>query len=389
MDEQRPLRIIHCFRSPVGGIFRHVRDLVIEHSKAGHEVGILCDSSTGGEHEDSLFDDIRPYLALGLTRVPIRRSVSFSDLGVLWDAYKKIKSLRPDVLHGHGAKGGVLARLAGSALRVNRYCVARLYTAHGGSLHYSRSSLLGQFVLRMERLQELLTDALVFICEYERDTYTKRVGRPRTQTRLIYNGISEQDFELVPTRSDAVHFIYVGMLRDLKGPDLFVDAFAKTERLVGRPLSALMIGDGPDRDRYREMMVERGLGKRIGMLPAMRVQQAFSMSQNLVVPSRAEAMPYIVLEGLGAGKTIIATRVGGIPEALGKDSPALVEPDNSDDLARVMADAIRIPGWHQAAMPSMDKVRSVFSASVMAKDVLKLYRDLLERRGGRKSKPVS
>jgi glycosyltransferase involved in cell wall biosynthesis len=389
MDEQRPLRIIHCFRSPVGGIFRHVRDLVIEHSKAGHEVGILCDSSTGGEHEDSLFDDIRPYLALGLTRVPIRRSVSFSDLGVLWDAYKKIKSLRPDVLHGHGAKGGVLARLAGSALRVNRYCVARLYTAHGGSLHYSRSSLLGQFVLRMERLQELLTDALVFICEYERDTYTKRVGRPRTQTRLIYNGISEQDFELVPTRSDAVHFIYVGMLRDLKGPDLFVDAFAKTERLVGRPLSALMIGDGPDRDRYREMMVERGLGKRIGMLPAMRVQQAFSMSQNLVVPSRAEAMPYIVLEGLGAGKTIIATRVGGIPEALGKDSPALVEPDNSDDLARVMADAIRISGWHQAAMPSMDKVRSVFSASVMAKDVLKLYRDLLERRGGRKSKPAS
>lgn len=389
MSEQRPLRIIHCFRSPVGGIFRHVRDLVIEHSKAGHEVGILCDSSTGGEHEDALFDDIRPYLALGLTRVPIRRSISPSDIGVLWDAYKKIKSLRPDVLHGHGAKGGVLARLAGSALRVNRYCVARLYTAHGGSLHYSRSSLLGQFVLRMERLQEYLTDALVFICEYERDTYTKRVGRPRTQTRLIYNGISERDFELVPTRSDAVHFIYVGMLRDLKGPDLFVDAFAKTERLIGRPLSALMIGDGPDRDRYREMMVERGLGKRIGMLPAMRVQQAFAMSQNLVVPSRAEAMPYIVLEGLGAGKTIIATRVGGIPEALGKDSEALVAPDNADDLARVMADAIRVPEWHDKTMPPIDQVRSVFSAKVMAKDVLKLYRELLERRAAKTSKATS
>jgi glycosyltransferase involved in cell wall biosynthesis len=366
-----------------------VRDLVIEHSKAGHEVGILCDSSTGGEHEDALFDDIRPYLALGLTRVPIRRSISPSDIGVLWDAYKKIKSLRPDVLHGHGAKGGVLARLAGSALRVNRYCVARLYTAHGGSLHYSRSSLLGQFVLRMERLQEYLTDALVFICEYERDTYTKRVGRPRTQTRLIYNGISERDFELVPTRSDAVHFIYVGMLRDLKGPDLFVDAFAKTERLIGRPLSALMIGDGPDRDRYREMMVERGLGKRIGMLPAMRVQQAFAMSQNLVVPSRAEAMPYIVLEGLGAGKTIIATRVGGIPEALGKDSEALVAPDNADDLARVMANAIRVPEWHDKTMPPIDQVRSVFSATVMAKDVLKLYRELLERRGAKTSKATS
>ncbi|MBY5354166.1 glycosyltransferase family 4 protein [Rhizobium leguminosarum] len=379
---QQPLRILHCFRSPVGGIFRHVRDLVEEHSKAGHDIGILCDSSTGGEYEDSLFDDIRPYLSLGLTRVPIRRSISPSDIATMWDTYKKIKSLRPDVLHGHGAKGGVLARLAGSALRVNRYRVARLYTAHGGSLHYSRSSLSGQFVLRMERLQEYFTDALVFICEYERDTYARKVGRPRTKTRLIYNGISERDFETIPTRSDAVHFIYVGMLRDLKGPDLFVDAFAKTERLLGRPLSALMIGDGPDRDRYREMMVERGLGKRIGMLPAMRVHEAFSMAQNLVVPSRAEAMPYIVLEGLGAGKTIIASRVGGIPEVLGADSAALVEPGNSDDLARVMAETLSTPDWHARTMPKPEAVKAVFSSAVMARDVLKLYHELVNPAAG-------
>ncbi|UWM83028.1 glycosyltransferase family 4 protein [Rhizobium sp. SRDI969] len=379
---QQPLRILHCFRSPVGGIFRHVRDLVEEHSKAGHDIGILCDSSTGGEYEDSLFDDIRPYLSLGLTRVPIRRSISPSDIATMWDTYKKIKSLRPDVLHGHGAKGGVLARLAGSALRVNRYRVARLYTAHGGSLHYSRSSLSGQFVLRMERLQEYFTDALVFICEYERDTYARKVGRPRTKTRLIYNGISERDFETIPTRSDAVHFIYVGMLRDLKGPDLFVDAFAKTERLLGRPLSALMIGDGPDRDRYREMMVERGLGKRIGMLPAMRVHEAFSMAQNLVVPSRAEAMPYIVLEGLGAGKTIIASRVGGIPEVLGADSAALVEPGNSDDLARVMAETLSTPDWHVRTMPKPEAVKAVFSSAVMALDVLKLYHELVNPAAG-------
>ncbi|QND14691.1 glycosyltransferase family 4 protein [Rhizobium leguminosarum bv. trifolii] len=382
MAEQQPLRILHCFRSPVGGIFRHVRDLVEEHSKAGHEIGILCDSSTGGEYEDSLFDDIRPYLSLGLTRVPIRRSISPSDIATMWDTYKKIKSLRPDVLHGHGAKGGVLARLAGSALRVNRYRVARLYTAHGGSLHYSRSSLGGQFVLKMERLQEYFTDALVFICEYERDTYARKVGRPRTKTRLIYNGIGERDFESIPTRSDAVHFIYVGMLRDLKGPDLFVDAFAKTERLLGRPLSALMIGDGPDRDRYREMMVERGLGKRIGMLPAMRVHEAFSMAQNLVVPSRAEAMPYIVLEGLGAGKTIIASRVGGIPEVLGADSAALVEPGNSDDLARVMAETLSTPDWHARTMPKPEAVKAVFSSAIMARDVLKLYQELVNPAAG-------
>jgi glycosyltransferase involved in cell wall biosynthesis len=377
MDIVRPLRILHCFRSPVGGIFRHARDLAREHSEAGHEVGILCDSSTGGEHEDRLFDEIQPYLSLGLTRIPIRRSIHLGDFGALWESYKKIKSLRPDVLHGHGAKGGVLARVIGSALRVNRYSVARVYTAHGGSLHFSRRSPHGRAILSMERMQEYFTDALIFICDYERQSYVRKVGIPRIKARLIYNGIDDEEFAPIPVRSDSVHFVFIGMLRDLKGPDLFVDAFARTERRVGRPLSALMIGDGPEKVRYRRMMVERGLGNRIGMLPAMRIEDAFAMSQNVVVPSRAESMPYIVIEAVAARKAVIASRIGGIPEILGYDSAALVAANDPDDLSRVMAAAITEPHWRERTMPKPETVRSVFSSSVMAADVLKLYREAL------------
>lgn len=379
----KTLRILHCFRSPVGGIFRHVRDLVEEQSKAGHEVGILCDSLTGGEHEDRLFEDIAPFLALGVVRLPIRRQISLSDIATLWSGYKEIKNLRPDVLHGHGAKGGLLARVLGSILRVNRYRVARLYTAHGGSLHFPRASLQGMLVHSLERVLEFVTDGLIFICDFERRTYIRKIGKPRTRSVLIYNGISERDFRCVPTRSDSVHFVYIGMLRDLKGPDLFVDAFAKTERRIGRPLSALMIGDGPDRDKYQRMMTERGLGHRIGMLPAMRVQEAFTVSQNVVVPSRAEAMPYIVLEALAAGKTVIASRVGGIPEALGEDSAALAKSDNSDDLSRAMAEAITEPGWGKHNMPDIETIRASFSASTMARDTLRLYQNILGRRDNR------
>lgn len=374
----KPLRILHCFRSPVGGVFRHVRDLAEEQSKAGHQVGILCDSLTGGAHEDRLFDDVRPFLALGVTRLPIRRHISLSDITTLWKSYKTIKSLRPDVLHGHGAKGGLLARIIGSVLRVKKYRVARVYTAHGGSLHFSRSSPQGILVHSLERLQEFLTDGLIFICDFERRSYERKIGKPRTRTALIYNGVSDRDFGSIPTRSDAVHFVYIGMLRDLKGPDLFVEAFAKTERRVGRPLSALMIGDGPDRDKYRTMMIERGLGQRIGLLPAMRVQDAFAMSQNVVVPSRAEAMPYIVLEALAAEKAVIASRVGGIPEALGENSEALAAPDDAEDLSRVMAAAITEPDWARRVMPDIGTIRSAFSASIMARDTINLYYNILE-----------
>ncbi|WEZ83824.1 glycosyltransferase family 4 protein [Rhizobium sp. 32-5/1] len=377
MTDPRPLRIIHCFRSPVGGIFRHVRDLVVAHARAGHEVGILCDSTTGGNFEDALFDEIRPYLSLGLMRLPIQRSVGPGDLAALWRSFKEIRSLRPDILHGHGAKGGGVARIIGSALRVNRYCVARIYSPHGGSLHYDGSRITGKMVFLAERLQEFLTDAMVFVCDFERDTYNAKVGRPRVRSERIYNGIDERDFETVYARPDAVDFLYIGMLRDLKGPDLFIDAFARTERLIGRPLSAMMVGDGPQKDDYEKMMLERGLGRRIEMLPAMKARDAFVFARNVVVPSRAESMPYIVLEALAARKPVIAARVGGIPEVLGTENAALATPDDAVSLAEIMAAAINDPGWAQRVMPEAHSFKERFSTSTMAATMLQLYRQLV------------
>ena len=378
MQPQPPLRIIHCFRSPVGGIFRHVRDLAEAHAAAGHQVGILCDSTTGGAYEDSLFDEIRPYLALGLVRMPIHRSIGPMDFAALWRCYKEIRSLRPNVLHGHGAKGGAIARLIGSALRVNRYRVARLYSPHGGSLHYNPKSFAGRMVFPLERLQERLTDALVFVCDFERQTYLAKVGKPRARYELIYNGIDDREFEAIEACPDAVDFLYIGMMRDLKGPDLFVDAFARTERIVGRPLSALMVGDGPQQQKYRDLTLEQGLGKRIAMRPAMNAREAFALARNIVIPSRAESMPYIVLEALAAQKPVIASRVGGIPEILGEYSAALANPADAQSLAAIMASAVVEKDWSARVMPAPKTFKSRFAASVMTAEALRLYRDLCQ-----------
>lgn len=375
---ERPLRILHCFRSPIGGIFRHVRDLAEAHANAGHQVGILCDSTTGGTHEDALFEEVRPHLALGIIRVPIHRSIGASDAAALWRGYKEIRSLQPDVLHGHGAKGGVLARIVGSALRVNKYRVARLYSPHGGSLHFERRSLAGSLILRVERLQERLTDALVFVCEYERRTYGARVGLPLARNELIYNGIDDAEFEPVETGPGAVDFLYIGMMRDLKGPDLFIEGFAAAEEIAGRRLSALMVGDGPQQRQYEEMTLRMGLADRVRLLPAMRAREAFALARKVVIPSRAESMPYILLEALAAGKPVIATRVGGIPEVLGADSEALVPPGDAGALARLMADAIGDAGWAARTMPDAERFKSRFAASVMTRHVMQLYRDLTE-----------
>jgi glycosyltransferase involved in cell wall biosynthesis len=366
------LRIVHCFRSPVGGIFRHVRDLTDAQVAAGHSVGIVCDSTTGGEYEERLFDQMQGKLALGVQRTPMQRHIGPGDLASAWRSYRIIKELQPDVIHGHGAKGGAYARLFGSLLRVSRSRVARLYSPHGGSLHYDENTLTGKLFFALERNMARFTDCLLFVSDYERRTYRRKVGEPPIPNVLVYNGLRAAEFEPVPEAADAADLLYIGMMRDLKGPDLFIDAFARAETALGQRLSAVMVGAGEDLPRYEAEVERLGLADRIRFLPPMPARAAFALARLVVVPSRAEAMPYIVLETLAAGKPMIATAVGGIPEIFGSGSPALVNAD-ADAIAGKMREALSDLAAYKNLMPDMTTLKARFGADVMAAEIEQAY----------------
>jgi glycosyltransferase involved in cell wall biosynthesis len=104
----------------------------------------------------------------------------------------------------------------------------------------------------------------------------------------------------------------------------------------------------------------------------MPARQAFALARLVVVPSRAEAMPYIVLETLAAGKPMLASAVGGIPEIFGADSPALVEPTPEsvgDKMRQALAD---LPAYRRL-MPDRDTLKARFGADVMAGEIEKAY----------------
>ncbi|MDQ6434576.1 glycosyltransferase family 4 protein [Mesorhizobium sp. LHD-90] len=372
------LRIVHCFRSPVGGIFRHVRDLTEAQVAAGHQVGIVCDSSTGGEFEERLFEAMKDHLALGVHRTPMQRHIGPGDIAAAWRTFRIIKGLQPDIIHGHGAKGGVYARLFGSLLRVFRFRVARLYSPHGGSLHYDEHTTTGKIFFLLERLMGRFTDHLLFVSDYERHAYRKKVGEPPIPNKLVYNGLRAEEFAPVPAVEGAADFLYIGMMRDLKGPDLFIDALAQVEIRTGRTVTAEMVGAGDDLPKYREQVSMLGLAERVRFREPMPARQAFALARTIVVPSRAEAMPYIVLEALAAGMPMVATAVGGIPEIFGVDSPALVAPD-SGQLAGNMVRALTDPASYAALMPSQEELRSRFGADVMAAQIEQAYRETLAR----------
>jgi glycosyltransferase involved in cell wall biosynthesis len=365
---------VHCFRSPVGGIFRHVRDLVNAQVAAGHDVGIVCDSSTGGAYEEQLFEGVKAKLSLGLHRVAMQRHIGPGDVIAAWRTFNIIRGLRPDILHGHGAKGGVYSRLFGSALRVFRSRVARLYSPHGGSLHYDSDLMTGKLFFGIERMLERLSDHLLFVSEYEQRTYAAKVRPPRVPHSVIYNGLQDAEFEPRALAPNPADFMFIGMMRDLKGPDIFIDALAITAKALGRPLNAVMVGAGDDLAKYREQVKTLGLNGQVSFHPPMQARQAFNMARCIVVPSRAEAMPYIVLEALAAGMPMIASAVGGIPEIFGRESYALIRPD-SRELAAKMREFMTDPARLTQAIPRLAELRQRFSTSVMAARIESAYRD--------------
>jgi glycosyltransferase involved in cell wall biosynthesis len=368
------LRILHCFRSPVGGIFRHVRDLIDEQVKAGHEVGIICDNNTGGEFENTMFEDMRPKLSLGLHRIAMDRSIGPRDIYVVWKLYREIKALNVDVLHSHGSKGGAYARIIGSFLRIRSKRPIRLYCPHGGSVHYDSGSLGGKLFFALERLMERFTDRLIFVSNYERDGFYSKVGSAHCPDSLVYNGVTEPEFEAVETHQDASDFLYIGMMRDLKGVDVFLDALPIVAEKAGRKISAQLVGDGPDLAAYKER--SKSLGDQISVQfhDPMPAREAFGLGKTLVVPSRAESMPYIVLEALAAKRDLIATNVGGIPEIFGPYASALVPPDDADALAAAMLGHLNNSRVSVDREQFSTRIHEMFSSAAMAESVMEAYR---------------
>jgi glycosyltransferase involved in cell wall biosynthesis len=315
---------------------------------------------------------MREKLALGVHRTPMQRHVGPGDVVAAARTYGLIKRLAPDILHGHGAKGGAYSRLFGTLQRLSGPRPGRFYSPHGGSLHYDGRTLAGKFFFTLERVMDRLTDHIFFVSDYERQTFLREIGAPKAASSLVYNGLRLDEFEPTPPGDDAADFLFIGMMRDLKGPDIFIDALAKAEARLGGRLSAVMVGAGHDRDKYIRQTQRLGLSDRVRFLEPMPARQAFPLARAIVVPSRAEAMPYIVLEALAAGMPMIATAVGGIPEIFGAGSCALVRPD-AEEIAERMASAIREPARFRASMPSGVDLKARFGGDVMARDIERAY----------------
>ena len=303
-----PLNILHVLRAPLGGLFRHVVDLVQGQAARGHRVGLIVDSTTGGARAETALAALAPHLALGVQRVAISRELGPSDIQALGRVSGWIRQAAPDVLHGHGAKGAALARLTLSAPQA-----IRVYTPHGGSLVYRPGTIAGGFYRTLEWLLKWRTDLFLFESSYIAALFRAEIGHPPGIVRVVHNGVGEAEFAPIVPRPDATDIICLGELRPVKAFDVLIEALAILKQ-QGRLVSATIAGEGPDAAKLKAQAEQLGIADLVRLVGYRPAREAFAMGRMMVIPSRAESLPYVILEAAAAGVPIISTRVGGIPE---------------------------------------------------------------------------
>jgi glycosyltransferase involved in cell wall biosynthesis len=367
---ERPLRIIHAVRAPVGGIFRHILDLANGQADEGHHVGIIADSLTGGDRATAALAEIAPRLKLGVRRLPIHREPHPADF-LVWARFMYLISrLKPDVVHGHGAKAGAFIRMRGRSKSF-----IRVYTPHGGSLHYPLNTWRGAFYSRLERALMNSTELFLFESAFARDTYQRTIGTPtKGLVRCVFNGVTANEFDPVALASDATDIAYVGEFRNIKGADLLVDAVARL-RTDGKPLTLTLGGDGEELGALKAQIAKLGLTEQIRFIGHVKARFGFSKGRLLVVPSRGDSMPYVVIEAAAAGTPMIAANVGGIPEIFGPYPDALFAPSSVGAIADAIETALDdLPAAAERAKALRERIFMHFSQKAMVDGVLASYR---------------
>ena len=377
-SSDQPLRILHAVRAPVGGIIRHILDVANGQADRGHLVGIVADSLTGGDRADAAFAEIAPRLKLGVHRIPIRREPHPTDIFGWLRFIRLVGKLNPDVLHGHGAKAGAFVRL-----KSRSKATIRVYTPHGGSLHYPLNTLKGAFYSRLERALMNRTDLFLFESAFARDTYQRVVGTPAGLVKCVFNGVTANEFDPITTAddaTDATDVIYVGEFRHIKGADLLIDAVARL-RADGKPVTLTLAGDGEETASLKAQIHRLNLGGAVRFIGHVKARYGFSKGRLLVVPSRGDSMPYVVVEAAAAGIPMVAANVGGIPEIFGSHTDALFAPNIVGAMADAIEAALDDPAAAAERAKSLrERIFLHFSQKAMVEGVMAGYREAFANR---------
>lgn len=333
------LRVLHLAApAAVGGAESVLRQLASGFRRRGHDARVLATAEP--EQDLGPFRDgmERAGVPLEVLRLPARAYLR-EGAGLV----RRCRQLEPDVLHTHGFRSDTVAAAASPFLRARRVA-----TVHGwiGSTGGSGRIRLYEGIQRMA-LRGF--DRVVAVSSPVGERLV-RAGVPSEKVRRVRNAYRS---ETEPMEREAARrelgvgagaFLvgFVGRLSREKGVDVLLEALSGLDEV---PWRASLVGDGPAREALERQTRELRMEPRVrfhGRVPdASRLFPAFDV---FALSSRTEGTPVVLLEAMDAGVPVVATRVGGVPDVVGREEALLIPPEDPAALRRVLRRVHERPG---------------------------------------------
>lgn len=322
-------------------------------------------------------------------------------------AYKKIKDIiqdfKPDIVHTHAAKAGLLGRRAAIAMNVP----AIVHTYHGHVFHSYFNKITTNFYKNLERHYAKKTDKIITISNSQKTEISRALNMENDpRFSVVPLGIDLEKFKnnkfekRVSFRSSfnldnkTIAIGIIGRLVPIKNHKLFINAFAQLKNISSKKIKAFIIGDGELHDELIVYASQRGLmistdssfnaNADIFFTSWIKeIDAVYAGLDIIALSSLNEGTPITLIEAQAAGKPIIATNVGGVSDTVWENHTALLSPSQDvhayvQNLAKLVTDEnLRL----KFSANGLDFVNHKFHYQRMVDEVEKLYYEILKNKG--------
>ena len=397
------LRIIA--RLNVGGPARHVTLLNAGLESRGHRTLLVYGALDTGE--SSLEG---PAVASGIPVLRVedlgRHVRATSDLRAFIALLRLIFRERPDVVHTHTAKAGTLGRLAATIYNSTRRRDRRalvVHTFHGHVFEGYFSPFMNRLVRLTERTLARLTDIIITISpRQQHDIVTRFAVAPAAKTVVVPLGLDLDRLLAMPAdaigrrldigaEAGDVVVGYAGRMVPVKDLPTLLRAFAHAHAVVPT-LRLVLAGDGPERSAAEALARELGIAERLQFIGWVEDLPRFYATLDLfALTSLNEGTPVAAIEAMAAGRPVVATAVGGVPDVVEHDTTGLLVPPRDIDAFSAALVALARDRSRRTAMglAGRERARVRYSHQRLVEEIDALYVSGLARtRAGSVSRVV-
>ena len=357
-------RILHVVAdAQFGGAQWYLIELARIQRARGDRVTIL----TGGE--GPLWEQYVHVADVAVRSPVMRRAVGLADAASIWDVTRQARS--HDIVHAHATKALAWCALAPGGHRF-------VWSAHGYDSAHAEFHRVARSPAAFAKALLARRAAAVSVASLNVAAKARRAGIDPRRVRVVYTGVNAVRFGNVPPPPSPapVTFGAAGRIVGIKGFDVLAEAAARVLR-SGRDARFVLYGNGPREQALRGQIADLGIADRFDIrAPTADLPRAFAEMHVVVLPSRLDSFPLVPCEAMVAGRPVIVTRVGGLPEAIEDGVHGIiVEPDDpvtlGDAIARFVDEPERIRAMGSAAR---DYARRRYDWARVADEYDELYR---------------